>query len=80
MIEIQSIKRHMGIAGQVAYTARVRYPDEAPHDVTFVSSIYGGPIVMCTGDLQVFVDRAVKDRIGSTLNPEWVRKFFGEGE
>ena len=35
--------------------------------VTFVTSIYGGPVVMVTGAMQVFVDRAVTARCGDLV-------------
>lgn len=77
---ILKIKRHAGIAGQYEVAAEVQYPGEDARAVTFVGSTYGGPIVMVTEHSQVFVSSEVTDRIGSTLNESWVRRFFGEGE
>jgi hypothetical protein len=42
------VRKRSGIAGQYAITARVGYPDEAPRDVTFIGSVYGGPVIMRT--------------------------------
>lgn len=71
------IKRHAGIAGQYAYAAQVTYPGEPGSTITFVGSTYGGPIVMVTPDgTQVIVSSRVADRIGSRLNPQWIRDFF----
>lgn len=78
---VNDIKRDPGIAGQYSITARVIYPGELPETITFVGSSYGGPIVMITpSGQQVFVSRAVTDRLGEQLSPEWVRGFFGERE
>ena len=67
-----------GIAGQISYTATVQYGDEAPGAVTFVGSIYDGPIVMIlSSGVQTFVSTDVTDRIGRSLTLRWVRRFFG---
>lgn len=74
---LANIRRHNGIAGQFSYSVAVTYPGEAASVVTFVSSVYGGPIVMVTPDgHQVPVSSRVTERIGGTLTPEWVRQFF----
>lgn len=67
-----------GIAGQVAVSAQVSYHDGSPHHVTFVGSVYGGPVVMVTGYGSHFIDRAVVERCGSELNIDWVMRFFGQ--
>ena len=75
--DIIKITRQNGVAGQLAYTAKVRYPGEEPSELTFVGSVYGGVVVMCSGATQVFV----KDpsRFGK-FSPQWVRRFFGVEE
>lgn len=78
MPTIKSITRESGIAGQYAYRAVVQYPGEEPCAVRFVGSVYGAPIVMVTDSGQTFVSRAVLDRIGRTLTPDWVRAFFAD--
>lgn len=67
------VKRQSGIAGQFAVTARVGYPDEAPREVTFTGSTYGGPVVMSTEYGETFVTNP--DRFGK-FGVEWARKFF----
>lgn len=75
---VTDIKRTNGIAGAFEVSARVQYPDDDPVTARFVGSIYGGPIVVAMpSGAQTFVAQGVTDRIGSTLNPEWVRRFFG---
>lgn len=75
--EVESVQRHGGIAGQVAYVARVKYHGEPAESVTFVSNIYGGPIVMRTASgIETFVSLDVTDRIGTELTSAWVRRFF----
>jgi len=71
------IRRQGGIAGQVSYTVWVQYPDEPSAPVTFVGSLYGGPVVMVT---PAGVQHPVSDpsRFG-TFGPEWVRQFFLSG-
>jgi hypothetical protein len=73
-VQIHSIKRTNGIAGQVQYTASVQYPDEERSSVSFVGSVYGGPVVMVTpAGVQVFVTDP--GRFGD-FGPEWVRRFI----
>jgi hypothetical protein len=45
---IERVRKSAGIAGQYAVTARVRYPGEPARDVTFIGSVYGGPVIMRT--------------------------------
>lgn len=71
---LHKITRQAGVAGQVSVTAEVQYEGEAVETVTFVGSVYGGPVVMITPEgNQFFVTDA--DRFGE-FGPEWVRKFF----
>ena len=39
---------HNGLAGQFSVVAAVQYPEEEIRLVTFVGSVYGGPVVMVT--------------------------------
>jgi hypothetical protein len=60
-------------------TGQVSVTDESHGSaVTFVTSIYGGPVVMVTGAMQVFVDRAVTARCGDLVaDPHgWVARFW----
>lgn len=75
---VHDARKRFGIAGQVEVSALVGYPGEAPRFVTFVSSVYGGPVCMVTGVGSVFVDREVRDRCGEQLSVEWVMRFFGQ--
>ena len=68
-----TIKKFGQIAGQVGYSVEVSYPGETPRFVSFIGSCYGGPVVMCSGATQVFVDDP--SRFGS-FSPDWVRRFF----
>ncbi len=70
-----NIKRSNGVAGQVSYTVEVTYPDEETSPVTFVGSVYGGPVVMITPGVPsgVFVNDV--ERFG-VFEPDWVRRFF----
>jgi hypothetical protein len=72
-----SVRRDGGVAGQIVYTARVRYPDEESRDVAFSGSIYGspGPIVMITDRGQTFVSDP--ERFGARFDRAWVLAFFG---
>lgn len=73
MCTITSVTRFGGLAGQYGYVARLA--DRLP--VTFYGSTYGGPIIMSAPGLgQVIVSQATRDRIGDTLNADWVRRFF----
>jgi hypothetical protein len=72
---IHSIDKIGGIAGQVAYRARVQYEDEPESVVTFYGQSSGvGPVVMETAQGgQIFVTDP--SRFGA-FGPEWVRRFF----
>lgn len=72
---IHYIRRHAGIAGQFSVTARVEYDDEAPRDVEFVGSVYGGPVVMRFGAVETFVTNP--GRFGE-FGETWARRFFEE--
>jgi hypothetical protein len=69
------ILRSNGVAGQIAYSVSVTYPGEDSSVVTFVGSVYGGPVVMQTesNPRGVFVKDV--ERFGK-FSPEWVRRFF----
>lgn len=70
------IKRTNGVAGQVAYSTVVAYDDEPACLVTFVGSVYGGPVVIVTETFgQMFVTNP--NRFGQ-FGPEWVRRFYAD--
>jgi hypothetical protein len=71
---IYFVRKSAGIAGQFAVNARVGYQDEAPRDVAFVGSVYGGPVVMRTEGMETFVTDPA--RFGD-FGTEWVQRFFG---
>lgn len=81
---ITSIRRKGGIAGQVQYTATVRFEGEfaaATTDATFVGNVYGtpGPVQIIVGELgPIHVHDA--GRFGDTFDELWVRRFYAEGE
>ena len=78
---VTKIRRYNGVAGQFGYSALVQYEDEPAKTVDFVSSVYGPPIVLITPDgFQIVVSNRVTERLGSTLNPEWIRQFFAPKE
>lgn len=71
---LHKLTRRNGIAGQIEVIAAVEYPAEEIRIVTFVGSVYGGPVVMVTeNNTQVFV----KDpsRFGE-FGLEWAERFF----
>jgi hypothetical protein len=70
---IYFVRKQAGIAGQFQVNARVGYPDEAPRDVSFVGSVYGGPVVMISDGREIFV--ANPGRFGE-FGEGWVRRFF----
>lgn len=70
---IQKLVMARGVAGQVSYTATVKYEGEEPSSVTFVGSTYGGPVVMVTAAGQTFVTDP--GRFGR-FSAAWVRAFF----
>lgn len=73
---VERITSNFGMAGQLAYTAHVRYGDEPIQYVTFAGARYGGPVVMVTETLDaVFVTEP--ERFGR-LSPRWVRRFYGQ--
>ena len=71
---IEKITRANGVAGQVSYTAKVAYPGEPTSEVTFVGSVYGGPVIMVLpSGRQTFVTES--SQYGK-FGPQWVRNFF----
>jgi len=74
-VKITTIKKKTGVAGQIGYTTKVTIAGE-PHTVTFVSSSYGGPVVMVTDAMPDGMVVARPERFGSKLTPAWVRQFF----
>jgi hypothetical protein len=64
------INKQNGPAGQVSYTAET---DNGP--LTFVGSVYGGPIVMITpSGHQTFVSDP--GRFGNILDETWIQNFL----
>ena len=71
---IISIKRTTGIAGQIAYDVAVAYPGEPETTIALVGSVHGGPVVLIANGRQTFVTDP--GRHGTTLNPDWIRRFL----
>ena len=73
---ITTPRKTAGIAGQLSYTTTVQYPGEAHESITFVGSVYGGPVVMVTpaGHPVMVSDPGRHGEFG----PEWVRRFFAD--
>ena len=71
---IHQIRRRAGVAGQFAVTATVEYPDEPRRTVEFVGDVYGGPVLMRTGQVETFVTDP--GRFGEKFGPDWVRRFI----
>lgn len=73
---VHSIKRRNGIAGQFQLDAVVSYGDEPAETVSFVGSVYGGPVVMLLpSGMQTFVTDPSRH---GEFGPRWVRRFFEE--
>lgn len=70
-----TIKRINGVAGQISYTVPVTYTDEPTSPVTFVGSVYGGPVLMQTPGFPAGVFVTDPNRFGK-FGPGWVRRFF----
>lgn len=75
MPTLGTIQKHAGIAGQIAYSVTVTYPDEAPRRVEFIGDVYGGPVVMVTPTNLGGTFVTHPERFGK-FGPAWVRKFF----
>lgn len=79
--KLSKITRHNGIAGQFSYSVLTTYPGEPAARVEFVGSVYGDTIIMVTDNgTQIPISSRVTDRIGSTLDPTWIRAFFAPRE
>lgn len=79
MAEVIGVRKALGVAGQVSYTATVQHHGEEKTDtVTFVGSAYGGPVVMVLpSGMQSFVSDP--GRFGE-FGEQWVRRFCEEVE
>ena len=74
---VSNIKRYAGTAGQFGVFAMVTYPGEAPREIEFVGSVYGGPVIMVSMTTpQTFVREP--ERFGNFADDPiaWVRRFF----
>lgn len=67
-------RRINGVAGQYAYDVTVTYPGQTAYRTTFVGNIYGGPVT--TGSY--WIDRAVVERCGGKLSPQFIRNFYAD--
>ena len=73
--KLSKVRRSNGVAGQISYSVDVTYSGEPTETLTFVGSVYGGPVVMVSPNgVQTFVTDP--QRFG-TFGPEWVCRFFG---
>jgi hypothetical protein len=75
--EVVRVARRNGIAGQFAMTAHVQYGESTPQPVTFVGSVYGGPVAMIdfTG-VQHLVYKSSRYGDFATEPEEWVYRYF----
>lgn len=71
-----TIKRTNGVAGQISYTVPVTYPGEPTERLTFVGSVYGGPVVMVTPGYQTEQTFVTDPNRFGPFGPDWVRRFF----
>lgn len=72
--EVVRVKRTNGVGGQFQVTAHVQYGETTPQPVTFVGSVYGGPVVMVHPTMgQTLVSDP--SRFGE-FGEEWVHRFF----
>ena len=74
-ITLHRVTKRNGPAGQVEITASVQYEDEDTQSVTFVGSVYGGPVVMITPGNPGGTFVTDPGRFGDFGEP-WVRRFF----
>lgn len=72
---VQAVTKTGGIAGQVRYTAAVQYPGEDTSTVSFVGSVYGGPVLMITAGFPDGMWVTDPGRHGE-FGPEWIERFF----
>lgn len=71
---VANVRKHAGIAGQFQVSAEVTYPGEPTAAITFVGSVYGGPVVMVSpSGHQTYVTEP--ERFGD-FGTEWVKRFF----
>lgn len=73
---IEHVYTDPGIAGQRETRVEVRYEGEDASGVSFIWSIYGGPVVMRTPKFETFVSERVTDRLGHTVDTKWIEGFF----
>lgn len=73
-------RRINGVAGQYAYDATVTTPEGETYRTTFVSIPYGGGVYVILPESfgQVRIDRAVVERCGGELTPQFIRNFYAD--
>lgn len=75
--EVVRVKRTNGIAGQFQVTAHVQYGESTPQPVTFVGSVYGGPVAMVDfHGVQHLVSSPSRFGEFATEPEEWVYRYF----
>lgn len=73
---VTNVRTANGVAGEISVSATILYPGEAPRDVTFVGSAYGGPVVMVTPLTQVFVTNPSRCGDFAADRKAWIARFF----
>jgi hypothetical protein len=78
---VHKVKRHTGIAGQFSVSVELEYTGEGRSSVSFVGSVYGGPVIMVSNTSGRRVETFVTDpsRFGDfgADGIAWARRFFG---
>ena len=72
--EIKIGRRINGVAGQYAYDVTVTCPGQTTYRTTFVGNIYGR-LITCGS---YWIDRAVVERCGGKLSPQFIRNFYAD--
>lgn len=72
-------RRINGVAGQYAYDVTLTESGNPPYRTAFVGSVYGGGVYVILPEFrQVRIDRAVVERCGGKLSPQFIRNFYAD--
>ena len=71
-------RRINGVAGQYAYDVTVTESGNPPYRTAFYGNVYGGGVYVHLDYGWVLIDRAVVERCGGKLSPQFIRNFYAD--
>lgn len=76
--EIKIGRRINGVVGDYGYDVTVTYPDQPEPTRVFFSTVGYFVYLTIVGEFTVMLDRAVVERCGGKLSPQFIRNFYAD--